>query len=142
MRTAFGGGAAMTTFHFRIFVLLSILLTAANAQLGFNFQDLIFRDFGETDSGASLFVVSATGIALGLILLLHLTLFFFWNPARYIYGLLLILWIPVAYTGNQPGVPELIGPLYVGTMICSALVGGVIFGMAFTGPVGERFGRT
>lgn len=131
----------MTILHFRLFVLLSILLTAANAQLGFNFNEIIFRDFGETDSGGSLFVVSATGIALFMVLLLHMTLFFFWNPARYIYGLLLILWIPVAYTGNLPGVPTSVDTLYVGTMICSALVGGVIFALSFTGQVGERFGR-
>lgn len=127
------------TRNFRVFVVLSTLLTIANASLGFNYDELIFRPTGETGAGNSLFVVSSASLLFAGILLLHVTLFFFWNPARFIFGLLILAWIPATFIGALPGMPAAMDSVYLGTMVTSALVSGAVFGLSFTGPIGRRF---
>jgi hypothetical protein len=129
----------MGIWSFRLFVLISMLLTTAQAALGFNFDKIIFDEANWQVEGASVFVVSAAGIVFALAMLLHVTLFFFWGLARYIFAGAVLVWIPAAYSGRLPGTPEMMEPLYLGTMIATGVISGIIIALAFSGKVGARF---
>jgi len=120
---------------FRLLVLLSLLVTAANAALGFTFDDIQFNP-----QGTEGFYVTRAAIGLGILLGLHGFLFFFWNPARFVAAFLLAVLVVVAFLGIWP-LPEQLNQLNIGMTILTAIVGGAMTATAFSGDIGERFAR-
>jgi len=120
---------------FRLLVLVSLLVTALNAALGFTFDDIQINP-----QGSEGFYVTRTAIGLGFLLGLHGFLFFFWNPARYIVAFLLAMLVVVAFMGIWP-LPEQLNQLNIGMTVLTAVVGGAMAATAFSGDISERFAR-
>lgn len=118
---------------FRILVFVSFLINAANAALGFTFDNIQIDRVG--DGG---FYVTSTAVGFGVIMVLHGFLFFFWNPARYVLAFLLILFIAVAFLGIWPQVND-IDQLKIGMIVLTAIVGGAMTAVAFSGDIAQRF---
>jgi len=121
--------------QFRILVILSFLVSAANAWLGFTFDDIQIQ---QVDGGIFL---TPTAVGFGIIMVLHGFLFFFWNPSRYILAFLLAVFVAVAYLGIWP-TPEDLTQLTTGMVVLTAIVGGAMTAVAFSGDISERFKRS
>jgi hypothetical protein len=121
--------------QFRLLVLLSFLISAANAALGFTFDNI---EVQTVDGGIFL---TPTAVGFGIVMVLHGFLFFFWNPSRYILAILLAVFVAVAYLGIWPQ-PEDLTQLTIGMVVLTAIVGGAMTAVAFSGDISERFKRS
>ncbi len=121
--------------QFRLLVVLSFLISAVNAWLGFTFDDIQIQ---QVDGGIFL---TPTAVGFGIVMVLHGFLFFFWNPSRYVLAALLLAFIGVAYLGIWPRPGELT-QLTMGMVVLTAIVGGAMTATAFSGDISERFKRT
>jgi len=121
--------------QFRLLVIVSFLISAANAWLGFTFDNI---EVQQVDGG---FFVTPTAVGFGIVMVLHGFLFFFWNPSRYILAFLMLIFIATAYLGIWPH-PEDLNQLTTGMVVLTAIVGGAMTALAFSGDVGDRFKRT
>ena len=120
--------------QFRLLVIFSFLVSAANAWLGFTFDNI---QVVQQDGG---YFVTPTAVGFGIIMGLHGFLFFFWNPSRYILAFLLAVFVGVAYAGVWPR-PEDLTQLTTGMVVLTAIIGGAMTATAFSGDIGERFKR-
>ena len=118
--------------QFRILVILSFLISAANAWLGFTFDNI---EVQQVDGG---FFVTPTAVGFGIVMILHGFLFFFWNPSRFILAFLLAVFVAVAYLGIWP-TPEDLTQLTTGMVVLTAIIGGAMTAVAFSGDISERF---
>jgi len=121
--------------QFRLLVLFSFLISAINALLGFTFDDIQVQ---QVDGG---FFLTPTAVGFGIIMVLHGFLFFFWNPSRFILAALLLTFVAVAYLGVWPR-PEDLTQLTIGMVVLTAIVGGAMTAVAFSGDISERFKRS
>ncbi len=121
--------------QFRLLVIFSFLTSAANAWLGFTFDNI---EVQQVDGG---YFVTPTAVGFGIIMVLHGFLFFFWNPARYILAFLLAVFVAVAYLGIWPR-PDDLTQLTIGMVVLTAIIGGAMTAVAFSGDIGDRFRRT
>jgi len=121
--------------QFRLLVLFSFLISAINALLGFTFDDIQVQ---QVDGGIFL---TPTAVGFGIIMVLHGFLFFFWNPSRFILAALLLTFVAVAYLGVWPR-PEDLTQLTIGMVVLTAIVGGAMTAVAFSGDISERFKRS
>ena len=118
--------------QFRLLVLLSLLINAVNAWLGFTFDNIQVE---QVDGGIFL---TPTAIGFGIITGLHGFLFFFWSPSRYVLAFFLAVFIGVAFAGIWPR-PEQLTQLTTGMVVLTAIVGGAMTAVAFSGDIGDRF---
>jgi len=121
--------------QFRLMVLFSFLVSAVNALLGFTFDDIQVQ---QVDGGIFL---TPTAVGFGFIMVLHGFLFFFWNPSRYILAFLLAIFVGVAYAGIWPQ-PDQLNQLTIGMVVVTAMVGGAMTAVSFSGDISERFKRS
>ncbi len=119
---------------FRILVIISFLISGANAYLGLTFDNIEIRP---TDGG---FFITPTAVGFGFVMLLHGFLFFFWNPSRVALAFLLAVFVAVAFLGVWP--PDDLDQLNTGMVVLTAIVGGAMTAVAFSGDIGERFKRS
>jgi len=116
----------------RLLVLLSLIISAINAWLGLTFDNIQVE---QVDGGVFL---TRTAIGFGIITGLHGFLFFFWSPSRYILAFFLVVFIGVAFAGIWPR-PDQLNQLTIGMVVITAIVGGAMTAVAFTGDIGDRF---
>lgn len=119
---------------FRLLVLVSFLINVANAALGFTFDNIQIE---ATNGG---FFVTPTAVGFGIIAVLHGFLFFFFGPSRYVLAFLLAVFILVAYLGVWPR-PDDLNQLTIGMVVLTAIIGGAMTAVAFSGDIAERFKR-
>ncbi len=119
---------------FRLLVLVSFVINVLNAALGFTFDNIQVE---ATNGG---FFITPTAVGFGIIAILHGFLFFFFNPSRYVLAFLLAVFILVAYLGIWPQ-PSDLTQITIGMVVLTAIVGGAMTAVAFSGDIGERFKR-
>lgn len=120
--------------HFRLLVVVSFLINVANAWLGFTFDDIGVRP---VEGGI---LLTSTAVGFGIVSALHGFLFFFWNPSRYMLAFMLAVFVAVAYLGIWPR-PGDLTQLTIGMVVLTAIVGGAMTAVAFSGDISERFKR-